>query len=57
LFPLFAIGVVDIRGKFTAAVVEISGNLPLVLLTDSKFALASTIPGVTEAKFGSDACH
>jgi hypothetical protein len=33
LFPLFAIDVVDIRGKFTAAVVEIGGNLPLVLLT------------------------
>jgi hypothetical protein len=33
LFPLFATGVNDTRGKFAAGVVGTSGNLPPALLT------------------------
>jgi hypothetical protein len=33
LFPLFATGVVDTRGKFAAGVIATGGNLPLVSLT------------------------
>jgi hypothetical protein len=33
LLPLFATGVVDTGGKFSAVVVDIGGNLPLASLT------------------------
>jgi hypothetical protein len=49
LFPLFAIGVVDTCGKFTAGVIDAGGDLPAVLL--SPVANLPPVPKTLPVKF------